>query len=193
MTSKHQLLYCAHTCTRLSSSPVLRSFASGGFSAQVKDSPFASAGEGPSLAQQLEELFVNMTVAMLSSPTTSSNTTAEVFRWSSVITYRYTAWHLWLTYGVGILVAVLIVALGCAATVVNGASYSTKFSTYLRTAPLSTIDEVLVEDGDTGADPLPRDVARGMVMLGSGSAVAGTEVTGVEDVFDKFLLKRRTL
>jgi hypothetical protein len=179
--------------TRLSSSPDLWSFASTTLSAQVKDSLFASAGEGPPLAQQLEELFMNMTVAMLSSPTTSSNATAEVFRWSSVITYEYAAWHLWLTYGVGLLVAVLIVSLGFAAMFVNGATYSTKSSTYLRTAPLSTIDEILVEDKDTGADPLPQDVARGMVMLRSGSAIAGTEMTGVEDVFDKSLLKRRTL
>jgi hypothetical protein len=88
---------------------------------------------------------------------------------------------------------VLIVSLGFAAMFVNGATYSTKFSTYLRTASLSTIDEILVEDKDTGADPLPQDVARGMVMLRSGSAIAGTEMTGVEDVFDKSLLKRRTL
>jgi hypothetical protein len=133
-----------------------------------------------------------MTVAMLTSPTTSSNAAVEVFRCSSIIIYKYTAWHLWLTYGVGLLAAALIVSLGFAATSINGATYITKFSTYLRTAPLSTIDEVLVEGKDTKADPLPRDVARGMVMLRSGSAVAGMDMTGAEYVSDKSLVKRHT-
>jgi hypothetical protein len=166
--------------TRLSSSPEIQAFAKFSSSPRVGDSHLTSAGEGSPLAQQLEELFSNMTVAMLTSPATSSNATVEVSHWSSVIIYKYTAWHLWLAYGIGLLAAALIIFLGFAAISVNGASYSTKFSTYLRTAPLSIIDEVLSDDKDTGADPLPKDVARKMMMLKCGSAIAGTEMTGAK-------------
>jgi hypothetical protein len=168
--------------TRLSSSPEIQAFAKYADSSQVGGSRFTSAGEGSPLAQQLEELFRNMTVAMLTSPATSSNATVEVFHWSSVIIYKYTAWHLWLAYGVGLLAAALIVFLGFAAISANGASYSTKFSTYLRTAPLSIIDEVLSDDKDTGGDPLPRDVARRMMMLRCGSDIEGTEMKGAKYV-----------
>ena len=169
--------------TRLSSSPEIQAFAKYTESDRVGDSHLTSAGEGSPLAQQLEELFRNITVAMLTSPATSSNATVEVFHWSSVIIYKYTAWHLWLAYGIGLLAAALIVFLGFAAISANGASYSTKFSTYLRTAPLSIIiDEVLSDDKDTGGDPLPRDVARRMMMLRCGSEIAGTEMKGAKYV-----------
>jgi hypothetical protein len=179
--------------TRLSSSPEIQAFAKFANSPRVGDSHFASAGEGSPLAQQLEELFRNMTVAMLTSPATSSNATVEVSHWSSVIIYKYTAWHLWLAYGIGLLAAVLIIFLGFAAISVNGASYSTKFSTYLRTAPLSIIDEVLSDDRDTGADPLPKDVARRMMMLRCGSAIASMEMTGAKYVSDGSSVERHNL
>lgn len=176
--------------TRLSTSPEIQEYATLGTPARVREYPFGSAGDGPPLARQLEELFRNMTVAMITSPATSSNATVPVRHWASVNLYSYRWWPLWLAYGIGLIATALIMALAFAAIASNGASYSTKFSTYLRTAPWSNIDEVLGDDKDGGADPLPREVARSMVMLGTGAASSGIEMVGFKQVSDGPLAKR---
>lgn len=162
--------------TRLSSSPEIQAFAKWSGSLRVGESTSASASDGPPLAQQMEELFRNMTVAMLTSPATSSNATVPILSWYSVNIYKYTAWHLWLAYGIGLLATAVILILGFIAIAANGGPYSTRFSTYLRTTLWSRIEEVLSEGSDTGADPLPRDVAREKVLLGRGSVVSKIEM-----------------
>ncbi|CZT21771.1 uncharacterized protein RCC_07636 [Ramularia collo-cygni] len=176
--------------TRLSTSPELRAFAKHEDSPRVHDTPFASARDGPPLARQLEELFRNMTVAMMSNPATSSNVTVPVLHWSAVNVYKYTAWHLWLAYGIGLLATASILFLGFAAIAANSAPYSTRFSTYLRTAPWLRIEEILGDNMDSGADPLPRGAAKAMVMLGAGSAASGVEVLATKEASGEHLVKR---
>lgn len=176
--------------TKLSSSPEIQAFAKWAGSPRVSDSPFASVSKGAPLARQLEELFRNMTVAMLTSPATSSNATVEVLHWEPVNIYKYTAWHLWLAYAVGLFATAVILSLGFVAISVNGAPYSNRFSTYLRTTPWSKMEDLLRDDGGTGADPLPRGTARTMLVLGDGPASSEIEMMEGEQPSGEHLVKR---
>lgn len=69
--------------------------------------------------------------------------------------YRYDRSTFWIAYGISLAISTIAVIAGMIAMALNGASYSSSFSTFLRvsrTARLSV--EVMDEDG-SGQDPLP--------------------------------------
>jgi hypothetical protein len=69
--------------------------------------------------------------------------------------YIYASRKLWLAYGIAIAFATVIVALGSFAIVRNRASYSSDFSTILRTSRNADLDHEVEEHDRTGRDPLP--------------------------------------
>lgn len=80
------------------------------------------------------------------------------------VTYIYLASDLLLAYGIAFLCALSCSAVGLYAFYINKASYQNLFSTYLRAANDSDIRSQMKE-GDDGADPLPKDLARSQIAL----------------------------
>nr|OQO30787.1 hypothetical protein B0A51_01448 [Rachicladosporium sp. CCFEE 5018] len=152
--------------------------------------PFASFAKsynrstGVSLQDALEELFQNFTISLLSEPYLHSPYAPEP---SALVTfstfhnvYTYSYRTLWIAYGLAIVFATLSVLGGAIALLLNGASYSTTFSTIVRvgrTVQLS--EEVSAADGE-GFEPLPKHLAKAKVRFPhtrSGSAAPSSEAS----------------
>ncbi|KAE9964888.1 hypothetical protein EG328_010126 [Venturia inaequalis] len=119
----------------------------------------------------LEELFQNITLSMLSVPALTMNETIAEANQVDIIIYRtfniyaYTPRDLWLAYSIAGAAAFLCVCAGIYAIWRNGGCYQTNFSTFIRV----TKDEVLfkyISSNDSGAEPLPKDLAEVRLMLG---------------------------
>lgn len=111
-----------------------------------------------SLAEGIEELFRNMTLAIFSDPSLlrdeDHQTTIDVQRFYNIYIYSYQ--RLAVAYGLAIALTFVAVVLGCHTLLKNGVSYSNKFSTILRTTRGQDLD-VLVEHLERGGeDPLPQ-------------------------------------
>jgi hypothetical protein len=119
-----------------------------------------------SLGSAIEELFQNMTLSLFSDSrfTRDSrdpvNITLSHFR----NIYSYSQRNLLLSYSIALFLTLLASIAGCIAIYWNGASYTQKFSTILRTT--SSLGQVVAENDRAGADPLPRYLARARVKLG---------------------------
>lgn len=81
------------------------------------------------------------------------------------ITYVYQQADLLLAYGLAIFSTLGCSMLGLYAFFANGSSYQNIFSTYVRATNGLDI-RAKVRSGDTGADPLPKLLARAEVVLG---------------------------
>lgn len=149
----------------------------------VEDSAFEGPTTAP-LAQLLEELFRNLTVAMSTNPSTSTNESVPGLINFPINRYHYNSEQLWISYALGIGLTALIVLLGYLAVASNGRSYSNKFSTFLRTTPWHVAERSLLENSHTrGADPVPSTIKRLTLSLGK------AETTGIES---EILLHERT-
>jgi len=123
------------------------------------------------LPQQLESLFHNLTLSMLSSPlltqdaSLSSKVQVPITITTYANTYIYAPKDLFLAYGLSLLAALLSVLIGAYALQSNsGRSYSNHFSTFLRTTRDPDLS-ALVGSEDFGADPLPRHVGEARVIV----------------------------
>jgi len=80
--------------------------------------------------------------------------------------YQYHPGDLWLAYGIAIGSTLLCTVLGFYAVWRNrGASFQNVFSSYVRTAYHERNLQGLVDRFDTGAEPLPKDIAEARVVL----------------------------
>jgi len=137
------------------------------------------------LPGQLESLFHNLTLSMLSSPLLTRNNPnsnplpspeqdqkVPITITTYPNTYIYASRDLFLAYGLSFLATALSVLIGAFAVLYSndGRSYSNVFSTFLRTTRDPELS-ALVGSDDSGADPLPRHVgvARVIVEVGGGS------------------------
>lgn len=98
-------------------------------------------------------LGANLVRPDLSDPKTLPLTQVLSYDYHNV--YIYASRKLWLAYGIAIAFATAIVALGSFAIVRNRASYSSDFSTILRTSRNADLDHEVEESDRTGHDPLP--------------------------------------
>jgi hypothetical protein len=79
--------------------------------------------------------------------------------------YTYAQRTLWLAYGIAIAVTTLSVAAGSIALVLNGASFSNKFSTIVRVGRAAHLtEEISGNDGD-GTEPLPKHLAISRLLM----------------------------
>lgn len=114
---------------------------------------------GQAVEVGLEQLFQNFTLSLLSdsglikNSTTADQVPVQIETWP--ITYVYRRADLFIPYGLSLLAALLCSALGMRAFLVNDASYSNIYSTYLRATNNARIDRY-IDDSDTGHDPLPK-------------------------------------
>jgi hypothetical protein len=78
--------------------------------------------------------------------------------------YAYDPRDLWLAYGIAAAAAFLCMCIGVYTMWRNGACYQTGFSTFIRV----TRDENLfrlIDPNDSGAEPLPKDLAKVRLLL----------------------------
>ena len=129
----------------------------------------ASKSSSGALAPFLEEVFTNITVAMFTYGDALTTASTNVTTWGPVQVYTYSWRHLALSYGIGIAITLLAVAHGCfICVVINGASYSIAFSTFMRITPWLDIDDLLATDElKPGASPVPPEIAAAKLRLGA--------------------------
>lgn len=123
------------------------------------------SGIGP-LAEVLQDRFQNTTLAMLTSGEVTKMQAADVTFWEPQARYNYAWQRLWLSYGIGIGVTALVVAIGCYKVLETGTSYQTRFSTYLRTVHWTDTENIIEGGVYDGAEPVPKSVAEATVKLG---------------------------
>lgn len=129
----------------------------------------SSPSYNKSLASAIEELFQNMTLSLFSDPRflRDSEEPVNVTRSYTRNTYSYSQRNLLMSYGIALFLALLASIAGCLAIFLNGASYTHKFSTVLRTT--TGLEELVAKNDRTGADPLPKYLSRARVDLGRGA------------------------
>jgi hypothetical protein len=125
-----------------------------------------------SLGSAIEELFQNMTLSLFSDPRflRDSEDLINVTRSYTRNTYSYSQRNLLLSYGIALFLTLLASISGCLAIFCNGASYTHKFSTILRTT--TGLGELVEKNDRAGADPLPRYLSRARVDLGRSEGYA---------------------
>jgi hypothetical protein len=125
-----------------------------------------------SLAEVVEEVFQNMTLALFSKQaflgdeTLPSNMT---FRSLSNI-YVYAPENLLLSYGLALSFSLTVVVLGLVSLWDSKASYSNKFSTIMRTTCGPHINALLASGDKTGADPLRNSLGKQKIFVGGDMA-----------------------
>lgn len=73
--------------------------------------------------------------------------------------YDYSPQKLWLAYGIALALTALSLVAGLAAMLVNGASYSSNFSTVLRAAHGAQLSVPIRDEDGRGQDPLQKYLA----------------------------------
>jgi len=124
------------------------------------------------LAAALEELFQNITLSLLSDDRFTVSKNVKVTSWGPQLVYAYSWKHLVASYGGGLLVTLLVLAVGYAALHENRASFSNKFSTFLRAANPGDLQAFVAEGAFNGADPLPKAVAMTKIRFGPSQFVS---------------------
>ena len=124
--------------------------------------------ESPPLAAAIEGLFQNMTLALLSRRRylkTQMEPTTVTSRISRIV-YIYSARRLWLAYGLGLVLTLLVAIVGCWNVISADASYTNRFSTVLRTTRGLELDALVATDYRNGEDPVPRAIKRARLDIG---------------------------
>ncbi|KAJ9222271.1 hypothetical protein DTO169C6_5400 [Paecilomyces variotii] len=143
--------------TALSETPEL-SFLNGDGSTSVPNTE--------SLSDAIEHMFQNITVSLMSlsqlqpdysSPYAPSDTNVTIIENRN--TYAYSRAILWITYGIAIFLTLLSVLLGMLANRANHGSYSSTFSTIMRTTRNATLSSEIRLSDCSGKDPLPEYVS----------------------------------
>jgi hypothetical protein len=119
-----------------------------------------------SLSSAIEELFQNMTLALFSDARflRDSEQPVNITVSYNRNIYSYSSRNLLISYGAALSLTLLASLAGCLAIFFNRASYTNKFSTIMRT---TAGFEYLVHENDrTGADPLPKHLAKSRIHIG---------------------------
>jgi len=77
--------------------------------------------------------------------------------------YVYSASILWLAYGIAFLIATITVVAGCVAIFSSDVSYSSSFSTVLRTTSHAYVSKKISKEHAMGQDPLPKYLAEATI------------------------------
>lgn len=131
---------------------------------------FASPNLDKPLGTAVEQLFQNITLSLFSDPTflEDSTETVEITYSVSENIYAYNSKNLLISYGLAIGFALVAKVAGCVSIYCNGASYSNKFSTVLRTTSGQELEELVASKDRSGVDPLPKSLAERRIDLRNG-------------------------
>ena len=120
-------------------------------------------------AELIEELSTNVTLSYFSNAalTTNSSTspTASVRYDTYSNHYPYEPKSLWITYGIGIGLALLCALIGVRAIVISGATFKNSWSTIFRTTRATELNNLLETPGDKDdASPTPWRIQQAIVV-----------------------------
>ncbi|GAB7344240.1 hypothetical protein MBLNU457_2124t1 [Dothideomycetes sp. NU457] len=143
-----------------------------------------------SLAAMTEDLFKNIVVSMMSSPQLQPNYSSPFAPEKVVVTtyaeqnfYVYSAWRLWIAYGLAIAFTTFAVGTGIFAILENEGTYTNDFSTVLRIVHSGKL-VVDLDDKDTDArGPLSDKLANATVTLAKPDGMA-SRVTSTDPAKD---------
>ena len=119
-----------------------------------------------SLASGIEQLFQNLTLSLFSDARFLRDSESPVNITVSYTrnVYSYSQRNLLISYGAALSLTLLASLAGCIAIFFNRASYTNKFSTIMRTT--AGFEELVHIKDRTGADPLPKYIAKARIDLG---------------------------
>ncbi|KAH0170274.1 hypothetical protein KCU67_g2704, partial [Aureobasidium melanogenum] len=127
----------------------------------------------PKLCDTLEHLFQNATIRLMTSPLLQPDPKTPFFPPPVNVTtivyhnlYAYSAAMLWLAYGSALLIATVTVVAGSLAIFSSGVSYSSSFSTVLRTTSHAVVSTKISREDAVGQDPLPKHLAEATITFG---------------------------
>ncbi|KAG9853152.1 alcohol oxidase, partial [Aureobasidium melanogenum] len=128
------------------------------------------ANNTSTLRPTLEMMFQNLTMHLMSSPLLQPDAATPYYPPSVNVTtvtfhtqYAYSAATLWLAYGTAILIATTTVVIACLAIFSSGLSYSSSFSTVLRTSSHASVSTKISREDAVGQDPLPKHLAEATI------------------------------
>ncbi|KAG9517638.1 hypothetical protein KCV07_g5995, partial [Aureobasidium melanogenum] len=134
----------------------------------------------PKLRTTLELLFQNATLRLMTSPLLQPDPKTPFFPPPVNVTtvvyhnlYAYSAAMLWLAYGSALLIAIVTVVAGSLAIFSSGVSYSSSFSTVLRTTSHAVVSTKISREDAVGQDPLPKHLVEATITFNHD--VAGEE------------------
>ncbi|KAM0710657.1 hypothetical protein Q7P35_001395 [Cladosporium inversicolor] len=138
----------------------------------LPEEAISSPSFNTSLGSAIEELFQNMTLSLFSDSRfiREQQDPVDVTISYTRNLYSYSQQNLIISYGVALSLALLASIAGCIAIFWNGASYTQKFSTVLRTT--TSLGQVVPEKDRSGADPLPEYLSRARAELGRAEETA---------------------
>ncbi|KAI1334325.1 hypothetical protein F5Y15DRAFT_429510 [Xylariaceae sp. FL0016] len=129
------------------------------------------------LADVVEEMFMNMTLALFSKDAflrydvEPTNVTVH----SMLNIYVYSSRYLLLAYGLAIAFSMIVVVYASVGLWHSQASYSNKFSTIVRTTCRLDVCSHLEEEDRTGTNPLPQRLKDRMIHTGGGGMALNAE------------------
>jgi hypothetical protein len=125
-----------------------------------------STSYNKSIASGIEQLFQNFTLALFNDARFLRDSDEPVNITVSYTRniYSYSSRNLLLSYGVALSLTLLASLAGCLAIFFNRASYTNKFSTIMRTT--AGFEDLVHETDRTGADPLPKHLAKARIHIG---------------------------
>ena len=132
----------------------------------LPEEAISSPSFNQSLGSTIEELFRNMTLSLFSDSrfVREMQDPVDVTISYTRSLYSYSQKNLIVSYSIALSLALLASLAGCVAILLNGASYTQKFSTVLRTT--TGLEQIVTENDRSGADPLPKYLSRARVDLG---------------------------
>lgn len=125
-------------------------------------------GSGKSFARSAEELFQNITLSLMAfdrfrtnfSDVAHQHPRTNVTILSPYIVYKYTPQNLIVAYASAVGVALLITVLGSLVLFTTGKSFSSNFTTVMRTTNNPQVRALVEQDDKDGRDPLPKHIAQ---------------------------------
>ncbi|GAD98482.1 hypothetical protein ACLA_046040 [Paecilomyces variotii No. 5] len=132
----------------------------------LNDGESTSVLNDQSLADAIEHMFQNITVSLMSlsqlrpdysSPYAPSDTNVTITTTRNA--YAYSRAILWITYGIAIFLTLVSILLGIVANRANQGSYSSNFSTIMRTTRNASLSSQIRLADCSGKDPLPKYIS----------------------------------
>jgi hypothetical protein len=111
-----------------------------------------------------------MTLSLFSNPYFTEESAEDIAVAYNITqnTYIYDSKNLFISYGLALGFALIAGIAGCASILSNGASYSNRFSTVLRTTRGQELEELIAHNDRTGVDPLPKHLEKSRIDLRRG-------------------------
>jgi hypothetical protein len=107
--------------------------------------------------------------------------------------YAYSVALLWFAYGTAVLITSITVVMGCVAIFSTGISYSSSFSTVLRTTSHAFVSTRISRDDAIGQDPLPKHLADATIAFDNDDQrdeePGATEEVGVKGGHERLLIQ----